>query len=130
MFTLATAIPAFFIHLLHYSDSRLRGLLTSATNRSFEDTSALDAPVRLKQTLTHRLPGFMIDWATYASISLSMWVGVRLMDRGILSSLWPWAVVPGCVLLGVVSAFGRAWRRWHLLGLQARFGDSHTDDRT
>ena len=97
--TLLTLIPAIASHSIRYSESSLATLAGRFVGESQVST--------LVGKMRHYFfsPGTVaLDWAAYASLPVSMWIGVRLMDCGYLRSLWPWAIVPGGTLLGVLIA--------------------------
>lgn len=125
VFVLLMIIPALLVHSLRYSSDRLKSLAEkqvktlSATGPGM-DAAIIHETVAKMRSCRFRFPTLALDWLTFMVLPIFMWIGVRLMDAGHLRSLWPWAVLPGCIALGLLSARSQSLCRRKMDGMLAR----------
>ncbi len=127
VFILVATPVALLLHLLRYSHDRLRALAVKRVKvrRMCEMSADADA-AGLEEVVAgmraYRFSGstLCLDWLGVIALPVCMWIGVRLMDAGVLRSLWPWAVLPGCVLMGVFHARSEAQRVRRMDGMLGR----------
>lgn len=109
MFVLLMVFPALLNHGLRYSSDRLWSLAVKrfkarGAPEKGVDSAILHEVVARMQGYRFDLSTLALDWLAFMALPVSMWVGVRLMDAGLLRSLWPWAVILGCLVMGVFNS--------------------------
>lgn len=115
VFILMATPVALLLHLLRYSHDRLRALAVKRLKAlgapgPGADSAMLDEVVAGMRAYRFSGSTLSLDWLGVIALPACMWIGVRLMDAGVLRSLWPWAVMPGCVLMGLFHARSEAQR--------------------
>ena len=113
LFCVVMIIPALLIHSLRYSDDRITSLLERLLRVRNRDETNFDSSIVSKASeivrryrYTARTVG--LEYLTYVALPVAMWIGVRLMDFGYIRSLWPWPVLAGALVMGILSSRSRA----------------------
>ena len=114
LFCVVMIIPALLIHAFRYSEDRVTSIIERRIRDRHPEQTSFDSSMVSKvyeivrrYRYTARTVG--LDYLTYLALPVAMWIGVRLMDLGYLSSLWPWPLLIGCLVMGMLSSKSHAF---------------------